>query len=109
VCARASFTPAVVASDPFLANFTISPAGSSSSSASAHSTSSGEGRTKFTPFSISRYDASTTAGKACPSVTARNPIPYSMYSLPSTSQTWHPSPRAMKPGASSGYWSSPLA
>src|SRR5262245_41623911 len=32
-----------------------------------------------------------------------------MNSFPSTSQTWQPEPRAMKPGDSRGYWSSPLA
>ena len=109
VTARASFRAAVVASEPFLVNFTISAPRTQSRNRSATVTSMGFGRTKFVPCSSSRRTASTTGGNACPSATARSPIPYSMYSFPSRSQTWHPRPRAMNGGAQAGYWSSPLA
>ena len=60
VCARASFTAAVVTSEPFFANFTISARGTRASSASAHSSSSGDGRVKLMPSRICRAAASTT-------------------------------------------------
>ena len=58
--ALASFTAAVVTSEPFFANFTISAAGKTDRSCSAISTSSGPGRTKLVPSRIARTAASTT-------------------------------------------------
>lgn len=109
VHARASLTAAVVTSEPFFANLTISAHATMPCSASAARTSSGEGRVKFSPRRISRIAASVTVGCAWPSVTARSPIPYSTYSFPSKSQTWQPWPRSRNGGAARGYWSSPLA
>jgi hypothetical protein len=109
VTARASRTAAVVASDPFLANFTISAVGTVARNRSAASSSTTLGRTKLVPRPSSRRTASTTRGWACPRLTERSPEPYSMYSLPSTSQTWAPRPWDMIGARSSGNWSSPLA
>ena len=109
VAARASFTAAVTAVLPSLVNFTMSAKGTAASSASAHSTSIACGREKLVPMPSDRRTASTTGGKACPSATARSPMPYSTNSLPSSSHTRQPSPRATKPGERSGNWSSPLA
>ena len=61
VAARASLTAAVVTSEPFLANLTMSP-GTTRRSASAHSTSMGEGRVKFEPSRRAAEAASTTRG-----------------------------------------------
>ncbi len=58
--ALANFTAAVVTSEPFFANFTMSAAGRSERSCSANSTSSGPGRTKLVPSRIARAAASTT-------------------------------------------------
>jgi hypothetical protein len=102
-------TAAVVASEPFFANFTISAVGTEVRKRSAASSSMMLGRTKLLPRSSSRRTASTTFGCACPRLTARRPEPYSMYSLPSTSQTWAPAPCEITGAMSSGYWSSPLA
>ena len=95
--------------EPSLVNFTISAPSTSDRNASAHASSSGAGRVKLVPSSSDARTASTTRGYAWPSVTAREPMPYSMNWLPSTSHTWQPWPRAISAGASSGYWSSPLA
>ncbi|MNT74441.1 hypothetical protein D3C72_2132630 [compost metagenome] len=51
VKARARRTAAVVTSEPFLANLTISAQGTKSTSSWASSASSGAGRVKLTPFS----------------------------------------------------------
>ena len=80
VKARASRTAAVVTSEPFLANLTISPVGIDSRKLSAASSSMAAGRAKFVPRATCRVTASTTAGWACPRVTLRRPDPYSMYS-----------------------------
>ncbi len=108
VAARASFTAAVVTSEPLRANLTMSqPMVSRNRSAAV--TSIAVGRTKLPPWSRTARTASLTRGWAWPSDTARSPEPYSTYSLPSTSQTWLPRPRAMIGARPSGYWSSPLA
>ena len=39
-------------------------------------------------------------GRRGPELRSASPIPYSMNSLPSTSQTWQPSPRTINPGES---------
>lgn len=109
VAARARRTAAVVASEPFFANFTISAVGTVARNRSAASASTMDGRTKLLPRSISRRTASVTRGWACPRLTDRRPDPYSMYRLPSTSHTWAPRPWLMTGAAFSGYWSSPLA
>jgi len=109
VTARASLTAAVVASEPFLANFTISAVGTEDRNRSAASSSTMLGRTKLLPRSSSRRTASRTFGCRCPRLTARRPDPYSMYSLPSMSQTCAPSPCEITGAISNGYWSSPLA
>src|SRR5262245_26245654 len=109
VYARARRTAPSTARDPSLQNLTISMVGMSRRNCSAHSTSIGAGREKLVPWASSRPTASTTGGNACPSVTARSPMPYSMNSFPSVSHTWHPRPRSMNAGACSGNWSSPLA
>jgi hypothetical protein len=109
VTALASLTAAVVASEPFLQNLAISAPRTSPRRRSAHSTSRGDGRVKLVPRRIAAAAASTTAGCPWPSATERRPIPYSMNSRPSTSQTWQPLPRTRNAGAPSGYWSSPFA
>jgi hypothetical protein len=109
VAARASRTAAEVTVEPSLANFTISAVSMQARNSSAQVTSSGEGRVKLLPSASAAAAASTTGSNAWPRVTARSPMPYSMNSLPSTSQTRQPLPARMKPGASSGYWSSPFA
>ena len=62
VAARASRTAAVVASEPFLVNFTMSAVGTVWRKRSAASTSMAAGRTKLLPLSSSRRTASTTRG-----------------------------------------------
>lgn len=69
---------AVVASDPFFANFTISAVGTVARKRSAASTSTMDGRTKLLPRSSSRRTASITRGWAWPRLTDRRPEPYSM-------------------------------
>ncbi len=109
VAARASRTAAVVASEPFLVNFTMSAVGTFSRNRSAASASMIDGRMKLLPFSSSPRTASRTRGWAWPRLTALSPAPYSTYSLPSTSQTWPPRPWEMTGAIPSGYWSEPLA
>ncbi len=60
VAARASLTAAVVASDPFLANFTMSAPGTWATNASAASSSSSLGRLKLTPSTMARATADVT-------------------------------------------------
>ena len=60
VAARASFTAAVVASEPFLANFTMSAAGTSARNASAALSSQVVGRLKLTPSRAASVTARTT-------------------------------------------------
>ena len=78
VAARARRTAAVVASEPFFANFTISAVGTVARKRSAASTSTMDGRTKLLPRSSSRRTASITRGWAWPRLTDRRPEPYSM-------------------------------
>lgn len=78
VTARASRTAAVVTSEPFFANFTISAVGTVARKRSAASASTMDGRTKLPPRSISRRAASFTRGWAWPRLTDRSPEPYSM-------------------------------
>ena len=109
MAALARRTAAVDTSEPFFANFTISPASIRSSIASAASISIAAGRTKFVPSASASLAARITSGWAWPRMTARSPEPYSMYSFPSTSQTWTPEPALDDGAMPSGYWSSPLA
>ena len=62
VAARANLTAPLVASDPFLANFTMSAPGICSTNASAARSSNRCGRLKLTPSAIARETASLTAG-----------------------------------------------
>ncbi len=78
VTARARRTAAVVASEPFFANFTISAVGTVARKRSAASASTMDGRTKLPPRPISRPTASSTARWAWPRLTDRSPEPYSM-------------------------------
>jgi len=102
-----SIVPTVTVNDP--TNFTISAVGTEVRNRSAASSSMMLGRTKLLPRSSSRRTASSTFGCRWPRLTARKPEPYSMYSLPSTSQTCAPSPRSITGAICSGNWSSPLA
>src|SRR5690606_26571403 len=77
VAALASRTAAVVTSEPFLANFTISAVGTVARNRSAAIASSTLGRTKLLPRSSSRRTAARTLGWAWPRVTALRPEPYS--------------------------------
>ena len=78
VMARARRTAPVVASEPFLANFTMSARGRTESSFSAASASTSDGRAKLVPSSIAAAAAAFTRGCAWPSETERRPLPYSM-------------------------------
>jgi hypothetical protein len=60
VTARANRTAAVVTSEPFLANFTMSAPGTNDRKSSAAATSIVVGLLKFTPSAIARLTASTT-------------------------------------------------
>ncbi len=109
VAARASRTAAVVTSEPFFANLTISAVGTVVRNRCAASISITLGRTKLLPSPSWARTASTTRGWACPRLTERRPEPYSMNSLPSTSQTCAPRPCETTGAIPSGNWSSPLA
>ncbi len=109
VAARASLIAAVVTSDPFLANFTISAPGTWAQKRSAACSSQTDGREKFTPWDAARVTAATTGSYPCPSVTARSPMPYSTNQLPSRSCTRAPLPRTSTGAMPSGYWSEPRA
>ena len=89
-----------VASDPSLQNFTISAPEMVSRKVSAHCTSMSAGRVKLHRAAADASLPQRRKDGRVPRPTARFPIPYSMYSLPSTSQTWLPRPLAMKPGDS---------
>ena len=60
VAARASLTAAVVASEPFLVNFTMSAPGTCATNCSAASSSSWVGRLKLTPPRMARLTAAVT-------------------------------------------------
>ena len=60
VAARATLTAAVVASDPFLANFTISAPGTWARNVSAARSSQTLGRLKLMPSAAARAAAATT-------------------------------------------------
>ena len=62
VAARATLTAAVVTSEPFLANFTISAPGTWSTKVSAASNSSVVGLEKLTPSAIALVTAAITLG-----------------------------------------------
>ena len=109
VAARASFTAAVVTSDPFLANFTMSAPGTCSTNVSAARSSSSVGRVKLRPCEMARVTAEITGSYPWPRVTDRSPMPYSTNVLPSTSSTRAPEPRTKTGAMPSGYWSEPRA
>src|SRR5437879_13139444 len=75
VNARASLTAAVVTSEPFLANFTISPPLTRLSTSSEQRNSMGEGLVKFVAERISSYAASHTDRFPCPRFPDRRPHP----------------------------------
>ena len=77
MAARDSLTAAVVASEPFLANFTMSAPGTCRRKVSAARSSISAGRLKLVPCAIVRETASTTGAYPCPRVTERSPMPYS--------------------------------
>ena len=102
VWARASLTAAVVASEPFLANLTISAPAIRSSSASALSSSIAAGRVKLMPSSQLRAAASTTGWIG---VAERDgPKAHAVLDefVASVSQTWQPGPRPMSAGRDLG-------
>lgn len=94
---RVSLKPASLASVPELVKKTrpVSPPGTRASSASASSTCGWEVKKLETwpRDSIWEVTAETSAGWAWPSALTAMPASRSMYSLPSSSHTWAPSPR----------------
>ena len=53
------------------------------------------GAAKWVPSSIRAFTAAAMIGFACPTHMTPKPLWKSRYSLPSTSQTWAPTPRSM--------------
>ena len=93
VAARATRMASIVASVPELANRTLSSSKRRQIS-SASSTVVGVGAAKCVPWVTAWVTASTISGWAWPAMPTPNPPWKSRYSLPSTSQTWLPSPRS---------------
>ena len=66
---------------------------------SASSTSLRVGAPNVVPSLTAEATASTTPGWACPRISGPHEHTQSMYSLPSTSNSFEPSPRATKMGS----------
>ena len=92
VAARATRIASIVASVPELTN-RICSSWNRSQMASASATVVSVVTAKWMPWSATARIASTIFGCACPTTFTPNPPWKSMYSLPSTSQTFEPWPR----------------
>ena len=109
VAARANLTAAVVASEPFLANLTMSAPGTCSRNSSAARSSYTEGRLKLTPSSA-RFRHGLDDGRI--GVPERHrPQPHAVLDVPVAVDVLHvrPVPRAITGAMPSGYWSDPRA
>ena len=99
MAARASRIALIVASVPDEVIRSISTDGIRSATSAASVTSPLVGAPKVVPSVAAEATASTTAGWACPAISGPHEHTQSMYSLPSTSNSFEPSPRATKIGS----------